>query len=443
MLKRDGAHKTVPIVALLGRPNVGKSTLFNRLMGKRIAVVEDFPGTTRDRIYGELEWRGRTLALVDTAGIAWHDPSPVAAAAVVQAELAAEEADLLLVVTDAQTGIVDLDQAVARRVLRSGRPYILVVNKADGDYQRQETGIFVSLGLGDPQAISALHGTATGGLLDAIIDLLPAVAHDELEDEHPRVAIVGRPNAGKSSLLNTVLGEQRALVHESPGTTRDSIDTLVEWDGTSLWLVDTAGMRRRGRIQPGVERHSVLRAVRSTQRADVAILVVDAHEGPTAQDAHIAGLVLDAATGVVVAANKWDLLDDPDRRGQVERNLERLFHFLPESPVIRTSALSGRNVQSIIPAALKVVHARQTRITTSHLNRFLRDWIGRRDPPSHHGRQSRFKYATQVGVSPPTFLLFFSAPNNVHATYLRYLENGLRETFDFDGTPIEIRTRQS
>ena len=346
-------------------------------------------------------------------------------------------------VTDVRTGVVDLDQAVARRVLRSGRPHLLVVNKADDEHHRQAAGAFVSLGLGAPQALSALHGAATGELLDAVAARLPSVAHDEPSEEHPRVAIVGRPNAGKSSLLNAVLGEQRALVHELPGTTRDSVDTLVDWEGASLWLVDTAGMRRRGRVQPGVEQYSVLRTVRSTQRADVAIVVADADEGVTAQDAHIAGFVLDASTGVVVAANKWDLLADADRRRKVEQDLERLFHFLPDSPVIRTSALSGRNVKQLIPAALQVFNARQKRISTSLLNRVMREWTGRRDPPSHHGRLARFKYATQVGVNPPAFLMFFSAPHNVHSTYLRYLENGLRRTFGFDGTPIKIRLRES
>ncbi len=433
----------LPIVALVGRPNVGKSALFNRFVGERVAVVEDFPGTTRDRIYGELEWRGRAFALVDAAGIAWRDPAPVAEAAVAQAEIAADEADLLLVVTDVTSGVADLDQQVARRVLRSGSPHLLVVNKADTQDRRREVSEFAALGLGEPHAVSALHGTASGDLLDAVIDRLPAVEYVDAAGDEPRISIVGRPNVGKSSLLNAILGEERALVHAEPGTTRDSVDTVMEWDGRSIRLVDTAGMRRRGHIVPGVERHSVMRAVRSMQRADVGILVVDAAEGPTNQDAHVAGMLLEAGKGVVVAVNKWDLVTDDYVRTSVERNLERILHFLPESPLVRISARTGLHVRLVPPAALDVFDARRTRVTTSRLNGFLRDWIGRREPPSRRGRPARFRYATQTGVDPPTFLLFFAHPEQVHPTYVRYLEHGLRHEFALDGTPVRVRLRES
>ncbi len=433
----------LPIVALIGRPNVGKSTLFNRLVGERSAVVESQPGTTRDRIYGELEWRGRAFAIVDTAGIAWHDPAPVAEAAVAQAQAAADEADLVLVLTDAQTGVTDLDASVARAVLKRQRPHLLVVNKADHVDLRLDTGAFYALGLGEPMAISAMHGTATGDLLDEVVARLPAVAYEGELDERPRLAIVGRPNVGKSSLLNALLGEERALVHETPGTTRDSIDTVMEWEGQSIRLIDTAGIRRRGHIDPGVEHHSVLRAVRSVQRCDVGLLVVDSDEGPTAQDAHVAGLVLEAGKGIVVLANKWDLLTDAETREKVDHHLQRVLHFVPESPFIHVSALTGRGVSSIVSAGLQVHAVRQTRVATGPLNRFLRAWAGRRGPPSHKGRQARFKYATQIAVSPPSFVTFFARPENVHPSYVRYLENGLREAFGFDGTPIVIRLRSS
>ncbi len=433
----------LPIVALVGRPNVGKSTLFNRFVGERVAVVEDFPGTTRDRIYGELEWRGRAFALVDAAGIAWRDPGPVAEAAVVQAEIAADEADLVLVVADVTSGVADLDQRVAQRVLRSGRPHLLVVNKADSEDRRRDVSEFLALGLGEPHAVSALHGTASGDLLDAIIDRLPAVEYVDAAGDEPRISIVGRPNVGKSSLLNAILGEERALVHAEPGTTRDSIDTLMEWDGRSIRLIDTAGMRRRGHIRPGVESHSVMRAVRSMQRADVGILVVDGAEGPTNQDAHIGGMLLEAGKGAVVAVNKWDLVTDDYVRTSVERDLERILHFLPESPLVRISARTGLRVKLVLPAALEVFDARRRRVTTSRLNAFLRDWIGRREPPSRRGRAARFRYATQTGADPPTFLLFFAHPEQVHPTYVRYLENGLRQEFAFDGTPVRVRLRES
>ena len=436
-------ERSIPIVALIGRPNVGKSTLFNRLVGQRAAVVEPQPGTTRDRIYGELEWRGQAFAIVDTAGIAWHDPAPVAEAAVAQAEAAAEEADLVLIVTDALTGVTALDSVVAREVLRRGRPHVLVVNKADHMDLRQDTGAFYSLGLGDPIAISAMHGTATGDLLDLVVARLPSAEYEDCPEERPRLAIVGRPNVGKSSLLNALLGEERALVHQTPGTTRDSVDTIMSWEGQSVRLIDTAGIRRRGHIDPGVEYHSVLRALRSIQRCDIGLLALDADEGPTAQDAHVAGLVLDAGKGIVVLANKWDLLGDTEMRREVDHHLERMFHFLPDAPFLHVSALTGRRVSAIISAGLQVHTVRRTHVATGPLNRFLRGWVGRRGAPSSKGRQARFKYATQVGVSPPSFVMFFSRPENVHLSYVRYLENGLRKTFGFAGTPIVIRLRSS
>ena len=441
---RESRPQSLPIVALVGRPNVGKSSLFNRLVGERIAVVEEFAGTTRDRIYGELEWRGRGFALVDTAGIAWRDPGPVAEAAERQAQLAAQEADLLVVVTDVTTGPTDLDTAVARQVLRSRRPHLLVVNKVDHLSMQPNVGEFYSLGLGDPLGVSAIHGTATGDLLDAIVARLPEIPFEADEEIRPRFAIVGRPNVGKSSLLNALLGSERAVVHESPGTTRDSIDTLMNWNGQDVWLVDTAGVRRRGHIDPGVEQHSVLRTLRAIQRCDVGILVIDAAEGPTDQDAHVAGLLLEANKGIVLAVNKWDLVTGgEDGVKHVEFQIARVLYFLPDSPLVRISALSGRNIADIVPAALGVYQARQTRIPTSRLNIVLRDWIGRRDPPSKGGRAARFKYATQADVNPPVFVLFFANPEFVHPTYRRYLERGIRSEVSFGGTPIVLSLRES
>ena len=431
------------LVAIVGRPNVGKSTLFNRLMGSRVAVVADQPGTTRDRIYGEIEWRGRGLAIVDTAGIAWRDPAPVAAHAEAQARLAAAEADLALIVTDATTGPTELDQTVAREVLRAGRPHLLVVNKVDAPQHRDRVPEFYALGLGDPMAISAMHGTATGDLLDAMADRLPGTEYRAVADTRPRIAIVGRPNVGKSSLLNALLGEARALVHDAPGTTRDSVDTLVEWEGHEVWLVDTAGIRRRGHIERGIEQHSVLRAMRSMQHADVGVVVIDAFEGPTQQDAHVAGFVLDAGKGVTVAANKWDLVRGKEAVARVEHHLGRIFHFLPQSPLVRISARTGRNLDHVLPMALEIHRTRRRRIATSRLNAFLRAWVGRRDLPSRRGRAARFKYATQTGVAPPEFALFFSNPEHVHRSYVRYLENGLRQEFGFDGTPMRLSLRST
>lgn len=432
-----------PLVAIIGRPNVGKSTLFNRLLGTRVAVVEDVPGTTRDRIYGEMEWLGRGIAIVDTAGIAWRGQAPVEADAERQARLAATEADLALIVTDVTTGPTEIDIAVAREVLRRGRPHLLVVNKVDSVQHRERVHEFYALGLGEPLPISAIHGTATGDLLDAIVAHLPDFTYQTLTDVRPRFAIVGRPNVGKSSLVNALLGEARTIVSDVPGTTRDSVDTLMDWAGDEIWLIDTAGIRRRGHITPGVEQHSVLRAVRSIRDADVGIVVIDAYEGPTAQDAHVAGFVMDSGKGVVVVANKSDLTVGKEATAKIDHHLRRIFHFLPESPVARVSALTRRHLDRVMPMALEVHRARQQRISTSRLNVFLRAWIGRRDPPSRRGRVARFKYATQIGVSPPQFTLFFSGPEYIHRTYRRYLENGLREEFGFYGTPIRVHLRAS
>lgn len=439
---RTGRPRGLPLVALVGRPNVGKSSLFNRFVGDRMAVVEEAPGTTRDRVYGELEWRGRGFAVVDTAGIAWRDPAPVAAAAERQAELAAREADLVVVVVDGTVGPTDLDLTVARRVLRSGRPHVLLVNKVDDQRQHIDLSEFYALGLGDPLPISALHGTASGDVLDAILERLPDIAYQPDDIVRPQIAIVGRPNVGKSSLVNAILGHERVVVHEAPGTTRDSVDTLVTNAGQELWLIDTAGLRRRGHIEPGVEQHSVLRALRSIQRCDVGVLMIDAAEGPTEQDAHVAGFLLEAHKGIVLALNKWDLLEGGEAPVRaLDLAVARVLQFLPNSPVVRISALTGRSVAEVLPAALAVYQARQTRIPARRLNTLVRTWVARRDPPSRKGRTARFKYVTQVGVNPPEFVFLYAHPELVHPTYRRFLENGLRAEYPFAGTPLVIHLR--
>ena len=430
-------------IAIVGRPNVGKSTLFNRLVGKKSALTDPQPGVTRDRREGIVDFGTNSFGIIDTAGLEATPQSELENNMQNQTISAIASAHLVLLVIDGRSGLMPLDEHFNELVRKSNKPALVVVNKSEGRAGDSTQLEAFSLGLGEPIAVSAMHGTATGDLLDAIQNRLPRVEYRMETDLRPRLAIVGRPNVGKSSLVNVLLGETRSLVHDAPGTTRDSVDTLLEWEGQEVWIVDTAGIRRRGHIDPGVEQHSVLRAVRSIQHADIGIVVVDAFEGPTAQDAHVAGFVLDAGKGVVILANKWDLVVGKEFSDRVDHHLRRIFHFLPESPVAKISALTGRHVDHVLPMALEVHRARHVQVLTSRLNVFLRSWIGRRDPPSRRGRIARFKYATQSGVAPPQFTLFFSNPESIHRSYRRYLENGLRDEYGFNGTPVEVKLRAS
>jgi GTP-binding protein len=429
---------TKPLVALVGRPNVGKSTLFNRLVGERLAIVEDVPGTTRDRMYADAEWGGTGLGFVDTGGLLATPSDDLVASVRVQVEVAISEADVIVLLVDAAEGVTAGDLEIADLLRRSDKPVLLAANKADNERRRQDAVDFYRLGLGEPHPISALHGTGTGDLLDAILTLLPAQPAEE-KAEGVKVAIVGRPNVGKSSLLNTILGQERMIVSEEPGTTRDAVDTTIQWDGQPVTFIDTAGIRRRGRIGRGVERYSVMRALRAIQRADVALLLLDAVEGVTAQDTHIAGYIVEEAKGVVILVNKWDLIDKDTKT--IERytaDVRQALRFISYAPVVFVSALTGQRVAEAVDTALRVQEARCYRMSTAQLNRLVQDAVSRHSPPSKRGKRLKIYYATQVGTAPPSFSFFVNDPQSVHFSYRRYLENRLRGLFGFEGSPLRL-----
>jgi GTPase len=451
-----------PVVALVGRPNVGKSTLFNRLAEDRLAVVDETPGTTRDRLVAEADWTGVLFDVVDTGGIdpdfggqaGQKEPLSVGSADFIkeiraQAEIAIREADLVLFLTDADSGVTPADREIAQ-ILRSHQqlhdgepwpPVLLVVNKADSETRRMQALQFYELGMGEPYPISAYHGTGTGDLLDAVTARLPRF-ESEIEDESVKIAIVGKPNVGKSSLLNRLLGEERAIVSPIPGTTRDAIDTPIIFNDLPITLIDTAGIRRRGHIDPGVEKYSVLRSMRAIERADVSLLVVDATSGMTAQDAHIAGFILDAWKSTVVVVNKWDaILKDSHTMVDFTRQVRQDLNFMDYVPVLFISAKTGQRVDQVLPAALQVQEERLVRISTSQLNQILQEAQDLHPAPSYKGRQLKIYYGTQVRSDPPTFLLYVNDPKLGHFSFTRYLENRVRKTYPFLGTPIRLVMR--
>jgi GTP-binding protein len=442
-----GALVARPIVAIVGRPNVGKSTLFNRLVGERRAIVEDVPGTTRDRVYGMADWGGVEFTLVDTGGlqdmqeIEAESHGQIARHTRDQAHVAIGEADVIVFMVDARSGINAGDQEVADLLRRTDKPTILIANKAESAERRDSVFEFYELGLGEPLPVSAYHGTGTGDLLDRIVEALPEV---EEEDEHegPAIAIVGRPNVGKSRLLNAILGQERSIVSDIPGTTRDSLDTEINWAGQPVTLIDTAGIRRRGRVDRGIEQYSVLRSMRAIDRADVVLLVIDATEGFTAQDLHIAGYIADQKKGVVVIINKWDLIEkDASTMEEFREKAREELDFLPYAPLVFVSAKFGQRVNQVLDAALAVVSERHRRVSTAALNKMLKDAVAAHPPPSKPGKWIKFFYATQADVSPPTFIFFTNDPAQIHFSYRRYLENQLRETFGFNGTAIRMSFR--
>jgi GTP-binding protein len=447
------------IVTLVGRPNVGKSTLFNRIVGQRLAVVDGRPGTTRDRLHAEAEWNGVSFIVVDTGGIEAlatseavlaQDSAPYVQAMRAQAEMAIRDADAIVLITDVNAGLTAGDEEVAEILRRARGPVLVAANKADSDRRGDDAVEFYALGLGTVYPISALHGIGVADLLDAVVaaiagddaEALPP-SEPEAEDETVRISIVGRPNVGKSSLLNRLLGEERAIVSPIAGTTRDAIDTTLEWEGTPITLVDTAGIRRRGKVEPGVEQYSVLRALRSIQRADVALLVIDGVEGVTAQDAHVASFILEDWASVVVVVNKWDAVEkDSQTMAQYTQWLRESLRFLDYVPVLFVSALTGQRVDEILPTALAVHAARFRRVTTGELNRLVRDALLRHAPPSKRGKPLKIYFVSQPSVAPPTFVFHVNDPELVHFSYSRYLENRLREAYDFTGTPLRLLFRQ-
>jgi GTP-binding protein len=426
-----------PIVAIVGRQNVGKSTLLNRLVGKRVAIVADLPGTTRDRVVADVSWGGNEFTLVDTGGLEIEPDTTVGQGVREQVEIAAAEADVIIFLVDVRDGVIPSDLEVASMVRQTGKPVILVANKADNDRLETHAVDLYELGLGDPMAVSALRGRGTAELLDRVNTLLPVAAPSEAEPEMMKVAIVGRPNVGKSMLLNALLGSERAIVDDTPGTTRDAIDTLLDFEGENVLLIDTAGVRRRGRLGTGVERYSVMRALRAIDRADVALLVLDAMELPVAQDVHIAGYILQAARGIILVVNKWDLISGGNR-AEWDRHIMSHFRFAAYAPILYTSALSGQGVAEVMPLARQVYQERLKRVPAAQVNSVVRQAVAGHSPPRKGHRQLKILHATQADVSPPTFVFYVNDARLVHFSYRRYLENRLRQSFGFTGTPLNL-----
>ncbi len=437
----DTAEKA-PLVALVGRPNVGKSALFNRMTRGNKALVEDLPGTTRDRNYGVVEWRGRVFRLVDTGGLIESDVDPFSPLVKRGVQQALNEAQAAIFVVDAASGPIAADYEVADLLRRSGLPVLVAANKTDTSRGRANLPEFYALGLGEVEAVSAIHGQGVGDLLDEVLDLVQGVAPEEAEDERIRVAIVGRPNVGKSSLTNAILGEERVLVSDIAGTTRDTIDTPFHFEGHEMLLVDTAGIRRRGRVERGVERHSVQRAEQAIDRADVVVVVLDQTEVLTAQDTHITGYASKAGKGVVLLVNKWDLVEDRSIRPDLTRQIDYRYRFVPWAPVLFTSALTGEGVRDLLELCVHVWEVRRRRVQTSELNRVVHRAMAEHGPPTVHHRKLKVMYVTQAEVAPPTFVFFVNDPELVHFSYLRYLENRIREAFDFEGTSIRLVFRR-
>jgi GTP-binding protein len=441
-----------PIVALVGRPNVGKSTLFNRLTGDRKAIVDEIPGTTRDRLMSDADWAGRPYYVIDTGGIdpsmGGKTPLSIGSANFIeeikeQAAIAIADADTILFVVDAISGVTPADQEVAEILRRRQKlvdgvltpPILLVVNKADSKTFREEAYQFYELGMGDPYPLSSIHGTGTGDMLDAMVATFPEDLETE-EDESVKIALVGKPNVGKSSLLNRLVGEERMIVSDIPGTTRDAIDSKIEFDGIPVTLIDTAGIRRRGKVDVGVEKYSVLRSMRAIERADVALLLIDAIEGITAQDAHIAGYILEARKSCVVVVNKWDAIEkDTHTMVEFTEKIRNDLNFMDYVPLLFISAKTGQRLEQVMPMALKVQEERLARMTTSSLNRIIQH-VQDLHTPSRAGRVFKMYYGTQVRSDPPTFMIYCNEPQLAHFTFIRFIENTLREEYPFTGTPI-------
>ncbi|NDJ86991.1 MAG: ribosome biogenesis GTPase Der [Chloroflexi bacterium] len=448
-----------PLVALVGRPNVGKSTLFNRLVGERRAVISDVPGTTRDRLQGDSDWNGVQFTVIDTGGIEVYQPkgerntSALAEGSLdfvpqirAQAMIAIEEADVIIMVTDVQQGITAADEDIAAVLRKTDKPVLIAANKMDTPEHYDGVLEFYALGAGDVVGVSAIHGRGSGDLLDAVVSYLddaPPLDAEE-DDDNLKIAIAGRPNVGKSSLLNRLLGHDRAIVSDVAGTTRDALDTQLTWYGNPLTLIDTAGIRRRGRIERGIEKYSVLRALKAIQRADVVLLLIDASEGVTAQDTHIAGMALERFKSIIVLVNKWDLVDkDAYTINEYTDSVRDALGFIPWAPVLFISALTGQRIHKVLETAFAVWEERFRRIPTSELNRVIRNAIAYHPPTGMGTRKLKIYYATQVRVAPPTFLFHVNDPRLVHFSYERYLENSLREAYPMAGTPIRFSFRKS
>lgn len=431
-------------VAIVGRPNVGKSTLFNKLVGKRLSIVDDTPGITRDRIYSKCEWLGKEFMLIDTGGIEPKTNDLILEKMRDQASLAIEKADVIIFLTDIRTGVTANDHEVATMLLKSGKPVILAVNKADSVGEiPPELYEFYNLGMGDPYPVSSVHGHGTGDLLDKILELLPETDEEDYSDEYIKVAVIGKPNAGKSSLVNLLLGEDRMIVSDIAGTTRDAVDSIVERDGEKYVFIDTAGIRKKSRVEENVEKFSVLRAYMAIDRADVCIIMIDATEGFTEQDSKVAGYAHEQGKASVIAVNKWDLIEKDDKTmGEFTKRLEVDFSFMSYAPFVFISALTGQRTDKLFSLIHETYEQNARRISTGKLNDLLSYATSRVQPPSDKGRRLKIYYMTQATSKPPTFVVFCNRKDLFHFSYQRYIENQIREAFSLSGTPIRMLIRE-
>ena len=433
-----------PVVAVVGRPNVGKSTLFNKLIGRRLSIVDDTPGVTRDRVYGGAEWRGKSFMLVDTGGIEPDSGDAILSAMRAQARLAVETASVIIFVADIKAGVTAADMEIATMLQKSGKPVVLCVNKCDGigglppDFYE-----FYNLGIGDPIAVSSVHGHGTGDLLDSVIAHIPQEEFEEPEGEIINVAVIGKPNAGKSSLINRIAGEERSIVSDIAGTTRDAVDTQIERGGMKYNFIDTAGLRRKSRVEDKIEKYSVLRAQMAVERADVCVIMIDGTEGFTEQDSKVAGLAVEQGKACIIAVNKWDAVDkDGKTMDDARKALMKDFSFMPYAPIIFISAKTGQRIERLFEL-IKYVHSQNTmRISTGMLNDILADAVARVQPPTDKGRRLRIYYITQASTKPPTFVCFCNKAELFHFSYQRYLENQIRSTFGLEGTPVRFVIRE-
>ena len=432
------------ILAIVGRPNVGKSTLFNTLAGEKISIVEDHPGVTRDRIYADVTWPNHSFSMIDTGGIEMDSKDKMLKHMREQADIAIDTADVILFLVDVRQGLVDADFKVADMLRKSGKPVILVVNKVD-NFEKYMPDVyeFYNLGIGDPHPISAASKLGIGDMLDAVMELFDLEKIEEEEDDRPKIAIVGKPNAGKSSLINNLLGENRVIVSDVAGTTRDAIDTEIVYNGTEYVFIDTAGLRRKSKIKENIERYSIIRTVAAIERSDVVILMIDATEGVSEQDAKIAGIAHDRGRGLIIAVNKWDAIEkDNHTVKEYTKKVRDILSFVPYAEIIFISALTGQRTKKIFDLLETVIENHAMRIQTGVLNEILMEAVALQQPPSDKGKRLKLFYMTQVSTKPPTFVLFVNKKELMHFSYQRYIENRIRDTFGFMGTPIRIFIRE-
>lgn len=431
-----------PVVAIVGRPNVGKSTIFNRIVGERVSIVEDVPGVTRDRIYNSAEWLGKEFNIIDTGGIDLSD-EPFLEQIRAQAEIAIDEADVIIFITNGREGVTDADEQVAKILYRSNKPIVLAINKVDNPEMRDQIYDFYSLGFGEPYPISGSHGLGLGDMLDAVRAHFPKEEEEEYPDDTVKFSLIGRPNVGKSSILNALLGEDRVIVSDIAGTTRDAIDTTYTFDGQHYVMIDTAGMRKRGKVYESTEKYSVLRAMRAIERSDVVLVVINAEEGIREQDKRIAGYAHDAGRAIIIVVNKWDAINKDEKTINVwTEDIREQFQFLSYAPIVFVSAKTKQRLNNLFPLINQVSDNHSLRVQSSMLNDVISDAVAMNPSPMDRGKRLKIFYTTQVAVKPPTFVVFVNDPELMHFSYERFLENRIREAFPFDGTPIRVIARK-